>query len=552
MGQYDKFWFFIKIIAVGFVVVFLLYPILNMLKVSFLDPETGKFTFNNYTVYFSEKYYKSALFNSLTIGVIATFLIMIVTLPIAYYLTHYRVPGSKIFNTIIWIPYLMPAFIGAYSWILLFGKMGLITKLIREWIGTYSWSIKGYWGMIVVFVLSYFPLAYILLRDAFSKIDPDIEEAAWSMGANRARTFFTVVLPAVTPAILNATLMIFILVIDSFGIPAIIGFETPMLTTRVFGEFTSEMGGIPSRASSGAIILLLISITILLIQRFYLQKKSFAMTGVRTIAPMEMSRSQKAFVILLLSIFIVISLLPTLGILLSSFTKSIGPVLHYGKFSLQNYRDIMYAIPQALKNSYYFAAVAALIATLLALFTAYVIVRNLGRGNAVVDAITSTPLSVPGVVVGISMIITFNNPPLVLTGTPYILIIAYAVRRFPYAIRSISSVLYQIDSSLEEAALTFGQTPGRIMMSVVTRLITTGLISGMLLAWTLSVADLTTTIFLYGPFTKTLTVLGYGEMIGDSFGTASAVAIILLISIILPIGILNYFMGRKKEKYVIG
>ncbi len=549
MGQYGRLWFVIKLIALGFVIVFLLYPILNMLKVSFLDPDTGKFTFNNYGVYFTQKYYRSALTNSLSIGVIATLLIITFTLPIAYYLTHYKVPGGGFFNTIIWIPYLMPAFIGAYSWILLFGRMGLITKFIKHLIGIQPWSIKGYWGMVVVFVLSYFPLAYILLRDAFSNIDPDIEEAAWSMGANRAKTFFTVIIPAVTPAILNATLMIFILVIDSFGIPAIIGFETPMLTTRVFGEFTSEMGGIPSRASSGSIILLSISIIILLIQRLYLQKKSFAMSTVRRLVPSEMERGQKVFVMSLLTLFITVSLLPTLGILLSSFTKAIGPVLHYGKFSLDNYKEIMYAVPQALKNSYYFAATAAIIATLLALFTAYVLVRNLGKGNTWVDAITSTPLSVPGVVVGISMIITFNNPPLVLVGTPYILIIAYAVRRFPYAIRSISSVLYQIDSSLEEAALTFGETPGKIMLKIVPRVIGGGIISGMLLAWTLSVADLTTTIFLYGPFTKTLTVLGYGEMIGDSFGTASAVAIILLASIIIPIGILNFIRSRGQKKY---
>ncbi len=546
MAQYGRFWLIVKIIAISFIVIFLLYPIINMLKVSFIDPDTGYITLNNYVVYFTEEYYRRALTNSLTIGIIATILIIGVTLPISYYLTHYKVPGQNFFNTIIWIPYLMPAFIGAYSWILLFGRMGLITKFARQSLGIHIWSIKGYWGMVVVFVLSYFPLAYILLRDAFSNIDPDIEEAAWSMGANRAKTFFTVIIPAVTPAILNATLVIFILVIDSFGIPAIIGFETPMLTTRVFGEFTSEMGGIPSRASSGAIILLFISILILLIQRLYLQKKSFAMSTVRKLIPSQMKGEQKLFVVALLIVFIVISLLPTLGILLSSFTKSIGPVLHYGKFSLQNYRDIMYAIPQALKNSYYFAAVAALITTILALFTAYVIVRNLGKGNSAVDAITSIPLSVPGVVVGISMIITFNNPPLVLVGTPYILMIAYAVRRFPYAIRAISSVLYQIDSSVEEAALTFGETPGKIMLKVVTRLITPGIISALLLAWTLSVADLTTTIFLYGPFTKTLTVLGYSQMIGDSFGTASAVAIILLLSIIIPIGILNYLRGKAK------
>lgn len=548
MEQYKIFWTVIKIVAVLFIFVFLFYPILNMVKISFMDPDTGKFTFKNYTVYFTSKYYSQALMNSLTIGVISTALIMLLTLPLAYYLTHYRVPGASIFNTIIWIPYLMPAFIGAYSWILLFGRMGLITKFFIKHLGVRPWTIRGYWGMVIVFVLSYFPLAYILLKGAFETIDPDIEEAAATMGAGKVRRFFTVILPAITPALLNTTLMIFILVIDSFGIPAIIGFETPMLTTRVFGEFTSEMGGIPSRANSGAIILLLISISILLVQRFYIQRKSYAMAVVRRITPEEMGKVQKTFVLILLSFFLAVSIIPTAGIVLVSFTKSVGPVLKFGHFSLQNYRDIMYAIPDALKNSYYFAAVAMVIDVILGLFVAYVIVRNFGRFNAFVDAVTMIPLSIPGIVVGIGMIMTFNTPPLVLTGTPYILILAYAVRRLPYAIRSISSVLHQIDPHIEEAAITLGEKPGKTMMKVVTRLVAPGVISAALLSWTLSVADLTTTIFLYGPFTRTLTVLGYGEMIGDSFGTASAVAVILLVSIILPIGIFNTLARKKKRK----
>ena len=550
MQRYKITWLIVKVLAVLIMTIFLIYPVAKIIGASFLDEYTQVFTFNNYASYFTVPYYRTALLNSLSLGALGTILIMIIALPLVYFLTHYRAPGYIAFNSLIWLPYLMPAFIGAYSWILLFGKFGFATKFLRSTMHINIPTIHGYWGMLVVFVLSYFPFAYMLLKGAFESVDPDLEEAAATMGSNRIRTFLTVILPATMPSILNATLLIFILIIDSFGIPAIIGFDTPVLTTTVYGEFTSEMGGVPSMASAGAMLLLFISISILILQRFYLQRTTYASSVVRRLIPAELKSHQKILGTTVLSIFFLIALLPTIAILFSSITKAIGPVLQYGHFSLDNYKNIFYGIPGAFGNSYTFATLAAFFDVAAGVFIAYVLARNIGKLNTALDAFVAIPLGVPGIVVALGFILAFNRKPILLVGTAWILIIAYAIRRLPYAVRSISSLLYQIDPSVEEAALTLGAKLPRTIFGVVARLALPGVISAGLLTWTFSVADLTTTIMLYTAYTRTLTVFGYSQMIGNAFGTASAIAIVLLASVLLPVVILNFMLSwmRKRQE----
>lgn len=133
------------------------------------------------------------------------------------------------------------------------------------------------------------------MTGAFETIDPTLEEAAQNLGASSTRRFWTVTLPSATPSILNAALMVFIIIIDAFGIPAIVGVGTPVLTTLVYGEFTSEMGGPPVMAATGATILLAISMTILIFQRVYLKKRSFISSGTRKPEMLDPEPGKKFF-----------------------------------------------------------------------------------------------------------------------------------------------------------------------------------------------------------------------------------------------------------------
>ena len=220
--------------------VFLLYPIFMVVKSSLINVDSAGISLQSYIKFFTVSYYYKALINTLLLGVFGTAGIMIIVIPLAYLYSRYRLFGHALVGTILWVPYLTPAFIGAYTWLILFGKYGLITDFFRN-IGILIPSIGGFSGILTVFILTYYPLGFILLVGAFQTIDPSLEEAAHNLGASDFRRFWTVTVPSATPSILNASLLVFILIIDSFGIPAIIGVGTPVLTTLVFGEFTSEL-----------------------------------------------------------------------------------------------------------------------------------------------------------------------------------------------------------------------------------------------------------------------------------------------------------------------
>ncbi len=347
---------------------------------------------------------------------------------------------------------------------------------------------------------------------------------------------------------MNASLLVFILIIDSFGIPAIVGVGTPVLTTLVFGEFTSEMGGPPVMAATGATILLSISMSILVIQRVYLQKRSFVSSGTRNIEIINPKPVKKIVLSLIFVVVLVFSLLPIITIIVSSFTVANGPVLQYGQFTLDHYRNTFYAVLRPLKNSYILATSSMILDLTLGSLIGYVIIRKGKRMATFIDAFVALPLGVPGVLLGIGLILGFSRGPLVLVGTASILIVAYFVRRLPHPVRTVSAILAQVDENIEEASVNLGVPPVKTFLKVTTRMIFPGIATGGLLAWTTSVSDLTCTILIYPARWKTLTVETYAQIRSDLYGPASVVGIFLLLSVMVPIFIVNLISQRHDRK----
>jgi len=527
--------------------VFLLYPIFMVIKSSMISADGTTVSLQSYIKFFSVSYYSKALYNTLLLGVLGTAGIIILVIPLAYFFTRYKIFGHTLVGTILWIPYLTPAFIGAYTWLILFGKYGLITDFFRN-LGIMVPSIGGFGGILTVFILTYYPLGFILLIGAFQTVDPSLEEASHNLGASNFRRFWTVTVPSATPSILNASLLVFILIIDSFGIPAIVGVGTPVLTTLVFGEFTSEMGGPPVMAATGATILLFISMSILILQRVYLQKKSFVSSGTRNIEIINPRPVKKIILSLMFAVVLVFSLLPIITIIISSFTVANGPVLQYGQFTLDHYRNTFYAVLRPLKNSYILATSSMILDLTLGSLIGYVIIRKGKKMATFIDAFVALPLGVPGVLLGIGLILGFSRGPIVLVGTASILIVAYFVRRLPHPVRTVSAILAQVDENIEEASVNLGVPPVKTFLKVTTRMIFPGIATGGLLAWTTSVSDLTCTILIYPARWKTLTVETYAQIRSDLYGPASVVGIFLLLSVMVPIFIVNLISQRRDRK----
>ena len=545
--KYFDVWTIPIVITMITFILFLIIPVFSVIKSSLFDSTEKTISIGSYIKFFTVPYYYRALINTLILGTLGTTIIMAVCVPLAYFYTRYKIYGKVLIGTALWIPYLTPAFIGAYTWLILFGRFGLITRFLHG-IGIMVPSLGGLGGILAVFVLSYYPLAFILLTGAFETIDPTLEEAAQNLGAGNLRKFWTVTLPSATPSILNAALMVFIIIIDAFGIPAIVGVGTPVLTTLVYGEFTSELGGPPVMAATGATILLSISMTILIFQRIYLKKRSYVSNGIRKPEVIDPRTGKKVAMTFLFIIVLILSLLPITIIVISSFTQADGPVLHYGKFTLDHYRNTVYAVVRPLKNSYTLATISMIMDLLLGSLIGYVIVRKGKKLATFMDAFVSLPLGIPGVLMGIGLIMSYSKSPLILTGTGAILVIAYYVRRLPHPVRTVSAILSQVDPNIEEASVNLGSPPITTFFTVTCRMIVPGIITGGLLAWTSSVADLTCTILIFSGKWKTLTVETYSQIRSDLYGPASVVGIFLLLSVLIPILTVNIIRSYREKK----
>ena len=214
----------------------------------------------------------------LFVSSLGTLFALILGVPFAFFLARYHIPGKTLLKTLGTLPLILPTFIGAEAWLMLLGRNGLFAKLLGP-LGIEVPSIYGWKGIVLVFTLQFFPFIFLMVSAAINAIDRSLEEAATNLGAGRLRVFFTVTLPVVTPAILSGALVVFYLCIENFGVPILIGEDFRVLSVQAYNEFISEMGGNPSMAGALSMVLLAITLGLTLLQKYWVERKSYAMTS---------------------------------------------------------------------------------------------------------------------------------------------------------------------------------------------------------------------------------------------------------------------------------
>ncbi|MCC8060712.1 MAG: ABC transporter permease subunit [Clostridiales bacterium] len=195
------FWFFMRLISFVLLGIFLLYPFSTLIIRSFMTKDVSGITLANYIKIFTKKFYYTALFNSLYVALIPTIICTLIGVPMAYILTRYNIPGKNVIHILIIMSLLSPPFIGAYAWIMLFGRSGFITTLVLNWFGITLPTIYGKAGIISVFVFKLYPYVYLYVSGALTTIDSSLEEAGESLGSSKLRRIMTVSLPVVMPSI---------------------------------------------------------------------------------------------------------------------------------------------------------------------------------------------------------------------------------------------------------------------------------------------------------------------------------------------------------------
>ncbi len=506
----------------------LVYPLSSILRASLLDNETGAWTLENYATVLTRPRYLRALGNTFIggFGGMAGALVLGVTL--AHLVTRYALRGASIVTTLAVIALVTPPFIGAYAWIVLFGANGAVRNFLAT-LGIGLPPIYGAVGVVTVFSLKFFPHVFLLTSAGFRAVNRSLEEAGESLGMSPVRRFAHVTLPLVAPAISASALLTFVLSIADFGTPRIIGRSFQMLSTEAFVLFASEMGGNPGLASAISVVLLVISMALVLLQRRVARRMPHQAHVARR-QQAERPRGWHSTLVHGLAYAIVLAgALPSLVVVFYSFRRTSGPVFQDG-FSLQSYARVWHTVPQAIGNSLLFSASAVMGIMVIGVLTGYVIARRRNFATAAYESALVVPYVVPGIVMGIAFVESFNTGPFAMTGTGTIIVLAVLIRRLPYATRATTAALGQLSPSLEQAAVSLGCHPAMAFLKVTVPLIMPGIVAGAMMSFVTAMNELSSSLVLYVGRTVTMPVSIYLLVTDGEYGTASALATILLVA----------------------
>jgi iron(III) transport system permease protein len=533
----------VTVLALAFLGLFLLYPLFGIFKASILDPTGAAFTANNYLRVLGRSFYQRALGNSLAIGAVATIATTLIGVPLAFCLARIRIPGKPILLALATLPLVLPSFVGAYALVLLFGRAGIVTQALRA-IGIPFDSIYGAPGLVAVYALTLFPYVLLPTLAAFKAVDISVEEAGQNLGASRWRTWWTVILPIVMPAVLAGALLVFMDTLENFGVPFVLAEDMPILSVEAWKQFVGETGGNPATAGVLGVLLIVCTTLALLAQRHYLARRRFA-TGARAAPPLlAVSPPLRALAVAFSWGIVAAALVPFCAVIVISLMRFRGPVLT-AEFSLGNFSQLFARAPGPLANTLLLASAAAVGAALLGVPMGYVLTRSRTRLAGLLDVVAMVPFAVAGTVLGIGLVIAFNSGFLVLTGGWLILVIAYAVRKLPFNVRASSAILHQIDPSLEEASINLGVSPAMTFVKLTVPLMLGGIVGGMVLTFVTVAAELSSTVVLYSGKWSTMTVVMFQALEGTSAGVASAAATVLIVVTIAPLALVNRLLRRQ-------
>ena len=526
LNSLNNIWTIVIFLAFVIVGLLLIFPLYNIFVASFLDNETGVFTLQNYTNILGRRYYRTAIYNSVIVGLSSMVGALIIGIPLAFFTSRYNIKGKSLISTLAILALVSPPFIGAYAWITMLGSNGWL-RLGLESMGISMPTIYGPLGIILVFSLKFYPFVFLLTAGAIRTINVSLEEAAESLGCRPFSKFMRVTLPIIFPAVSTGALLAFVLSLADFGTPSIIGRNFRVLSTLAYNLFTSEMGGNPGLASTVSILLILVSLIFVYIQRRLIRKKDYGSDMLRRPEVKQLSRVSSIPIHALCYLIVFLSSLPSLVVIYNSFRKTSGPVFKSG-FGLDSYRRIINDVPDAIFNSFVFSISAVLMIVALGTLIGYTVARKPSILTGFLDSLLMIPYIVPGVVLGLGFIVSFNSKPVVLVGTATIIILVIFVRRLPYSVRSSVSILKQISLGVEEAAISLGASPAKTFLKVTLPLMMPGVFAGAMMAFITAINELSSSIILYVGGTVTMPVRIYLSVLDGEFGTAAALSSILL------------------------
>ncbi|QTQ12610.1 iron ABC transporter permease [Treponema parvum] len=534
------------LLSIGILCVFglyLVYPLYGLLKESIRNPQGG-YTFSYFTKFFSTPYYMITIWHSFHSSIVIAFVSLLIGIPLSYFYSFYKLKGAKVLFVTSILCCMSAPFLGAYAWVMLLGRGGVITSFLRN-IGIDIGSIYGFKGIVLAQSLKLFPLVFIYMNGAFKNIDNSLLEASANMGCTGFSRFRKIVIALSMPTVLAAALIVFMRAFADFGTPQIIGEGYETMPVLIYDQYLGENGQDYNFAAAMSIIAIGVTALVFFVQKWTTNKFRFSINALHSVDKKDPKGIAGFFMYLYSYIIIFLAVLPQAFIIYLSFRNSKGSVFLPG-FSMGNYQQaVKRLLVRSIQNTTILGVGSLAIIILLAIIIAYLVVRRGNFINNTIDTISMMPYIMPGSVIGIAMLLAFGKKPFALTGTLAIMIISLVVRRMPYTIRSATANLMQIPMSIEDAAISLGASKMKTFFKVTVPMMSNGILAGAILSWVSIVTEVSSAIILYNNKTITLTMSSYVAIERGNYGLASAFAAIL--TVITGISLMFYLAISKSE-----
>ncbi|USK75625.1 ABC transporter permease [Peribacillus frigoritolerans] len=549
-------WLLIPVVLV--LIAYVLYPSLR----TFIESlqKDGTISLGNYQDFFVQesKTNLEALWNSVYISLLSVLVSALIGIPLAFIFNRYDFPGRSFFSSAAILPIVLPSLVGVMAFMFLYGESGLIPNAIKDLFGLEKvpFKIGGVSGILIVHAYTMYVYFYMTVSAAINKIDPSLEEAAYNLGANKLKVFWKVIFPLLTPAIVAASLLVFMISMASFSAPFLLAGGYRVLSLQIY---FSKINGDMEIAATQSVILSIVSISFLLFMRWYQNRKDYRMAskGIGAHRSEVKNPVMKWVMVVTGVIGVIILLLPHFTILLLSlvpdgtWTFQTYPTV----FNVENYR-LLFEDPnifKPLRNSLLMAVIATLANLVFGVIASYVLVKRKFVGKSFVDILVMIPWALPATVIGMNLIFAFNEPSVfsfgqILVGTFWILPLAYFIRHIPLVVRSTNAVLEQLDDSIEEAARNLGAKWFYTFRRVIFPIIMPGVLSGTLLAFIESVGEFPTSVLLYTISNRPISIEIMNQLRMFNMGQAAAYGMIQITLIVIVLFISNKFFGIKAEK----
>jgi len=540
------------LVLLAFLGAFLFYPLYYSCRQAFFSGD--RFTLGFFKYLWTDTLTRRSILNSLALGCVTTALTAALALPLSFVVVRYRFPGKALLTGLLLVPMIMPPFVGAIGMRQLFARFGSLNLLLMhaglvktpiDWLGR-----APFWGVVVLEVLHLYPIMYLNFAAALANVDPAMEEAAVNLGSSGLRLFRRITLPLMMPGLFAGSVIVFIWAFTDLGTPLIFGYQA-VVPVRIF----NQVADLAHNPQGYALVVGVLGLTALI---FMVSKRLFGLTSYQSLSRGRTGASEKkagplgsALICGFILAVVCVACLPHAAVVLTALREDWFMSVLPTSYTLSHFRDALghkFTLP-SIRNSIAYSGLSTAVDLGLGVFVAYVLARCRFRGADLLDALVMLPLAIPGLVLAFGYVAAFTGTFLDPRPNPVpLLVVAYAIRRLPYMVRSAYAGFQQINVELEEAAINLGSAPLRAMRRVTLPLLSANLIAGGILVFSFAMLEVSDSLILamkesFYPITKAIYELV--NRVEDGPYIASALGVWAMVFLGLSLLTASVLLGRR-------